>query len=159
MQNCDRSATHTNEQHTHTSAQRLARHTGPTYIMSRTHSYSRTVSLFVYARAYSNIRAADTVTISTAIARNSAVRSKVASFAFRTSFQVLRSSMICTLLALLSYIAKKMAGNQERTYIMIKPDGVQRGLVGEIIKRFEVKGFKLVALKLTWVSGTKSYTF
>jgi len=36
----------------------------------------------------------------------------------------------------------------ERTYIMIKPDGVQRNLVGEIIKRFEAKGFKLVALKL-----------
>ncbi|EWM29213.1 nucleoside diphosphate kinase a [Nannochloropsis gaditana] len=35
----------------------------------------------------------------------------------------------------------------ERTYIMIKPDGVQRGLVGEIIGRFERKGFKLVALK------------
>jgi nucleoside-diphosphate kinase len=37
----------------------------------------------------------------------------------------------------------------ERTYIMIKPDGVQRGLVGEIIKRFEAKGYKLVAMKLT----------
>ena len=36
----------------------------------------------------------------------------------------------------------------ERTYIMIKPDGVQRGLVGEIISRFEKKGFKLQALKL-----------
>jgi nucleoside-diphosphate kinase len=33
--------------------------------------------------------------------------------------------------------------------IMIKPDGVQRGLVGEIIKRFEAKGYKLVAMKLT----------
>eukprot|EP00344_Euplotes_crassus_P000016 CAMPEP_0197005988 /NCGR_PEP_ID=MMETSP1380-20130617/32454_1 /TAXON_ID=5936 /ORGANISM="Euplotes crassus, Strain CT5" /LENGTH=142 /DNA_ID=CAMNT_0042425369 /DNA_START=10 /DNA_END=438 /DNA_ORIENTATION=+ len=31
---------------------------------------------------------------------------------------------------------------------MIKPDGVQRGLVGEIIRRFEAKGFKLAALKL-----------
>ncbi|KAK4029261.1 nucleoside diphosphate kinase [Daphnia magna] len=40
-----------------------------------------------------------------------------------------------------------MSGNQERTYLMIKPDGVQRGLIGEIIKRFEQKGFKLVALK------------
>merc|ERR1712232_584311 len=37
----------------------------------------------------------------------------------------------------------------ERTYIMIKPDGVQRGLIGEIIKRFEQKGYKLVAMKLT----------
>lgn len=35
----------------------------------------------------------------------------------------------------------------ERTYIMVKPDGVQRGLIGDIIKRFEQKGFKLVAMK------------
>ena len=35
----------------------------------------------------------------------------------------------------------------ERTFIAVKPDGVQRGLVGEIIKRFEQRGFKLVALK------------
>lgn len=38
---------------------------------------------------------------------------------------------------------------RERTFIMIKPDGVQRGLIGNIIGRFEAKGFKLVALKLT----------
>merc|ERR1739846_297884 len=37
---------------------------------------------------------------------------------------------------------------RERTFIMIKPDGVQRGLVGPIISRFETKGFKLVAMKL-----------
>eukprot|EP00884_Botryococcus_braunii_P000655 jgi/Botrbrau1/10590/Bobra.0358s0010.1 len=36
----------------------------------------------------------------------------------------------------------------EITYIMVKPDGVQRGLVGEIIGRFERKGFKLKGLKL-----------
>ena len=42
--------------------------------------------------------------------------------------------------------------NTERTFIMIKPDGVQRGLVGEIIKRFEQKGFKLVAMKFMQVS-------
>eukprot|EP00178_Gracilaria_changii_P002779 TRINITY_DN14065_c0_g1_i1.p1 TRINITY_DN14065_c0_g1~~TRINITY_DN14065_c0_g1_i1.p1 ORF type:complete len:165 (+),score=26.21 TRINITY_DN14065_c0_g1_i1:47-496(+) len=36
----------------------------------------------------------------------------------------------------------------ERTYIMIKPDGVQRNLVGEIIARFEKKGYKLAALKM-----------
>ncbi len=35
----------------------------------------------------------------------------------------------------------------ERTFLAIKPDGVQRGLVGEILNRFERKGFKLVALK------------
>lgn len=43
--------------------------------------------------------------------------------------------------------------NNERTFIAIKPDGVQRGLVGEIIKRFEQKGFRLVSLKLMQVSG------
>jgi len=37
---------------------------------------------------------------------------------------------------------------RERSFIMIKPDGVQRGLVGEIIKRFEAKGFKLVAIRM-----------
>ncbi|GAB4828222.1 Nucleoside diphosphate kinase II, chloroplastic [Ancistrocladus abbreviatus] len=36
----------------------------------------------------------------------------------------------------------------EETYIMVKPDGVQRGLVGEIISRFEKKGFKLIGLKM-----------
>ncbi|MGI8503546.1 MAG: nucleoside-diphosphate kinase [Hassallia sp.] len=35
----------------------------------------------------------------------------------------------------------------ERTFLAIKPDGVQRGLVGEIIGRFETKGFTLVGLK------------
>lgn len=45
-----------------------------------------------------------------------------------------------------------MAENKERTFIMIKPDGVQRGLVGKIIQRFEEKGFKLVAMKMVWVS-------
>ena len=38
---------------------------------------------------------------------------------------------------------------RERTFIMIKPDGVQRGLVGDIISRFEKKGFKLVGMKMT----------
>ena len=40
----------------------------------------------------------------------------------------------------------------ERTFIMIKPDGVQRNLVGEIIRRFEAKGFTLVGLKMLAVS-------
>ncbi|KAF3077251.1 nucleoside diphosphate kinase [Trichoderma harzianum] len=37
----------------------------------------------------------------------------------------------------------------EQTFIAIKPDGVQRGLIGPIISRFESRGFKLVAIKLT----------
>ncbi|WP_353259915.1 nucleoside-diphosphate kinase [Prochlorothrix hollandica] len=40
----------------------------------------------------------------------------------------------------------------ERTFIAIKPDGVQRKLVAEVIRRFETKGFTLVGLKLMQVS-------
>lgn len=40
----------------------------------------------------------------------------------------------------------------ERTFLMVKPDGVQRKLVGEVIKRLEQKGFTLVGLKLMQVS-------
>ncbi|CAG8496840.1 6838_t:CDS:2 [Racocetra fulgida] len=47
-----------------------------------------------------------------------------------------------------SITAKMSSEPKERTYIMVKPDGVERGLVGEIIKRFENKGYKLVALQL-----------
>ncbi|CAH0118750.1 MULTISPECIES: nucleoside-diphosphate kinase [unclassified Paenibacillus] len=40
----------------------------------------------------------------------------------------------------------------ERTFLMVKPDGVQRGLIGEIVGRFEKKGFKLAAAKMIVVS-------
>ncbi len=37
--------------------------------------------------------------------------------------------------------------NDERTFVMVKPDGVQRGLIGEIVSRFEHRGLKLVGAK------------
>ncbi|MFC0214855.1 nucleoside-diphosphate kinase [Paenibacillus chartarius] len=40
----------------------------------------------------------------------------------------------------------------ERTFLMVKPDGVQRGLIGEIMRRLERKGFQLAAAKLMMVS-------
>lgn len=40
----------------------------------------------------------------------------------------------------------------EQSVVLVKPDGLQRGLVGEIIARFERKGLKLVALKMTLLS-------
>ena len=40
----------------------------------------------------------------------------------------------------------------ERTFVMVKPDGVQRGFVGDIIKRFEQKGLKIVGLKMLQIS-------
>lgn len=39
-------------------------------------------------------------------------------------------------------------GVQEKTLVLIKPDGLQRGLVGEVMKRFERKGLKLIGLKM-----------
>ncbi|KYP80495.1 nucleoside-diphosphate kinase [Ferroacidibacillus organovorans] len=44
----------------------------------------------------------------------------------------------------------------ERSFIMVKPDGVQRGLVGDIVNRFEKKGFTLVGAKLTQVSKERA---
>lgn len=38
---------------------------------------------------------------------------------------------------------------KEQTLILAKPDALQRGLIGEIIGRFELKGYKLIALKMT----------
>ncbi len=46
----------------------------------------------------------------------------------------------------------------ERTYVMIKPDGVQRNLIGQIVSRFEQKGFKLVAGKLVTLSKETAET-
>lgn len=39
----------------------------------------------------------------------------------------------------------------QRTFLMIKPDGIKRGLVGEIICRFERKGLKLLAMRMLWI--------
>lgn len=51
-----------------------------------------------------------------------------------------------------TFCLRRTMANLERTFIAIKPDGVQRGLVGEIIKRFEQKGFHLVAMKFLRVT-------
>ncbi|HEC94273.1 MAG TPA: nucleoside-diphosphate kinase [Candidatus Kaiserbacteria bacterium] len=51
--------------------------------------------------------------------------------------------------------------HKERTLIIVKPDGVQRNLIGEIIKRYENVGLKLVAVKMAVVSSEhieKHYT-
>ncbi len=39
----------------------------------------------------------------------------------------------------------------EQTLVLIKPDGIQRGLIGEIIKRFEQRGLKIVGLKMKYI--------
>jgi nucleoside-diphosphate kinase len=41
---------------------------------------------------------------------------------------------------------------RERTFALVKPDGIQRGLVGEIVRRFEQRGLQLVALKMVRIS-------
>ena len=44
----------------------------------------------------------------------------------------------------------------ERTFVMIKPDGVGRGLIGECIRRFERRGLKLVGLKMQQLTVTQA---
>ena len=44
---------------------------------------------------------------------------------------------------------------KERTFVILKPDAVQRGLVGEIVQRFERIGLKIVAMKMHTVEEAK----
>lgn len=44
----------------------------------------------------------------------------------------------------------------ERTFVAIKPDGVERGLIGKVIDRFESRGLKLVGMKLMKLSSAKA---
>ncbi|XP_075035625.1 nucleoside diphosphate kinase 3 isoform X2 [Mixophyes fleayi] len=61
--------------------------------------------------------------------------------------------MICLVLTIFAHIfPTAWTGINERTFLAIKPDGHQRRLVGEIIRRFERKGFRLVAMKMTQAS-------
>lgn len=51
-----------------------------------------------------------------------------------------------------------MANKNERSFVIIKPDGVQRSLIGELIQRIERTGLKLVALKLVLPSEEQCWT-
>ncbi len=51
------------------------------------------------------------------------------------------------------------AMTSERTLVLVKPDGVSRGLVGEVISRFERKGFKIKALKMLWMTREQAEEF
>lgn len=47
----------------------------------------------------------------------------------------------------------------ERTLAIIKPDGVAKGLIGEVIKRFEKAGLRIVAMKMIWMSKKEAEGF
>ena len=49
----------------------------------------------------------------------------------------------------------KFDGVYEKTVVIVKPDGVQRGLVGEVTKRLETKGLKIVGLKMMYLTEEK----
>lgn len=49
----------------------------------------------------------------------------------------------------------KFEGIYEKTVLIVKPDGVQRGLVGEVVKRLEMKGLKIVGLKMMQLDEAK----
>ncbi|MDP3963251.1 MAG: nucleoside-diphosphate kinase [bacterium] len=41
---------------------------------------------------------------------------------------------------------------EERTLLLVKPDGVKRGLTGEIIRRIEMRGFKVIGMAMVWAT-------
>lgn len=47
----------------------------------------------------------------------------------------------------------------ERTFVMIKPDGVRRGLIGEVIRRIERVGLKIIGLKMVWPTKEQGLNF
>jgi len=49
----------------------------------------------------------------------------------------------------------KFEGVNEKTVLIVKPDGVQRGLVGEVLKRLEMKGLKIAGLKMMYLNEEK----
>ncbi len=44
---------------------------------------------------------------------------------------------------------------EEKTFVLVKPDGVERGLLGEIISRFEKRGLKIVSLEMIWAKRSQ----
>ncbi|CAN8032379.1 unnamed protein product [Ixodes persulcatus] len=51
------------------------------------------------------------------------------------------------LMAMYASLSAAVQERRERTFVIVKPDGVQRGLIGKVVSRFEKNGFKLVAMK------------
>lgn len=47
----------------------------------------------------------------------------------------------------------------EKTLVLVKPDGVKRGLIGEVLSRFERKGLKIRALKMIWMTRSQAEEF
>ena len=47
----------------------------------------------------------------------------------------------------------------ERTFVLLKPDAIQRGLVGEIVRRFERRGLKILALKMVRITRSLAETY
>ena len=48
----------------------------------------------------------------------------------------------------------KLSTSMEQTVVLIKPDGVKKGIVGQVLSRFERVGLKLIAVKMIWVDKT-----
>jgi nucleoside-diphosphate kinase len=46
--------------------------------------------------------------------------------------------------------------NLEKTFVILKPSTVARGMIGNVLTRFENKGLKIVAMKLTWITREKA---
>jgi nucleoside-diphosphate kinase len=73
------------------------------------------------------------------------------SLIFQYPNKKLKTTAIWVTLKFVTFCNQSIEEIMERTFIMIKPDGVQRHLTGEIIHRFESKGFTMVGMKMMQV--------
>ena len=73
-----------------------------------------------------------------------------------TSTKRVHLIFVLVLLIKLNTLSRGDRMTLQRTFIMLKPDGVKRGLIGEIIKRFEQKGFTLLNAELMTINRTKA---
>lgn len=62
--------------------------------------------------------------------------------------------LMATVTTLHEQFSTQLKMTRERSFVMIKPDGVQRGLMGEIMSRFEKRGYQIVGAKLMWPGET-----
>ncbi|CAG9463150.1 unnamed protein product [Pedinophyceae sp. YPF-701] len=77
---------------------------------------------------------------SQAVAKAGATSQQASGWGFRAAFAAAAAASLP--------LAAAASSHEERSFIMIKPDGVHRGLIAEIIARFERKGYKLVGIKV-----------
>lgn len=106
--------------------------------------FANSVRAGLRAASRSSVRALSTAPVKTQVPRLAAYAAGATAI---TVYALYNSAQHPVLLEGAKTIAGEKGTSSERSFIMIKPDGVSRQLVGKIVSRFEERGYKLVAIK------------